>query len=76
MNSLFIAEINMTLVVFLQIILPIGFAFWVRKQNHRFQSNAIKVMLVLGLGSTLGVVVAELGADTVKSLTVCDRYCR
>ena len=42
----------MTLMVFLQIILPIGFAFWVRKQNHRFQSNAIKLMLVLGLGST------------------------
>jgi hypothetical protein len=46
------AEIDMTLVVFLQIILPILFALWVRKQSHRFQSNAIKILLVLGLGST------------------------
>jgi hypothetical protein len=36
----------------MQIVLPIGFALFVRKQSHRFQSNAIKVMLVLGLGST------------------------
>lgn len=42
----------MTMVVMMQILLPIGFALWVRKQSHRFQSNAIKVMLVLGLGST------------------------
>jgi hypothetical protein len=46
------AEINMAMVVMMQILLPIGFALWVRKQSHRFQSNAIKVMLVLGLGST------------------------
>ncbi|HCD29560.1 MAG TPA: hypothetical protein DEQ73_03055 [Phycisphaerales bacterium] len=52
MNPLLIAEINMTMVVMMQILLPIGFALWVRKQSHRFQSNAIKVMLVLGLGST------------------------
>jgi hypothetical protein len=52
MNSFLMAEINMTLVIFLQIILPIVFALWVRKQSHRFQSNAIKVMLVMGLGST------------------------
>tara|TARA_Y100000766_G_scaffold226931_1_gene199934 strand:+ start:1131 stop:1337 length:207 start_codon:yes stop_codon:yes gene_type:complete len=52
MNPLLISEINMTMVVMMQILLPIGFALWVRKQSHRFQSNAIKVMLVLGLGST------------------------
>lgn len=46
------AEINISMVVFMQILLPIGFAIFVRKQSHRFQSNAIKVMLVLGLGST------------------------
>jgi hypothetical protein len=28
------------------------FCLWLRKQSHRFQSNAIKVLLVLGLGST------------------------
>ena len=52
MNSFLIAEINMTLVVFVQLILPIVFALWLRKQSHLFQSNAIKVLLVLGLGST------------------------
>jgi hypothetical protein len=52
MNPLLMAEINMAMVVMMQILLPIGFALWVRKQSHRFQSNAIKVMLVLGLGST------------------------
>ena len=52
MNSILMAEIDMTLVVFLQIILPILLALWVRKQGHRFQSNAIKILLVLGLGST------------------------
>lgn len=52
MNSILMAEIDMTLEVFLQIILPILFALWVRKQSHRFQSNAIKILLVLGLGST------------------------
>ena len=52
MNLFLMAEINMAMVVMLQILLPIGFAFWVRKQSHRFQSNAMKVMLVLGLGST------------------------
>ena len=52
MNSFLMAEINMRLMVFLQLILPIVFALWLRKQSHRFQSNAIKVMLVLGLGST------------------------
>ena len=52
MNSTLMAEIDMTLIVFLQLILPIVFALWLRKQSHRFQSNAIKVMLVLGLGST------------------------
>lgn len=52
MNSTLMAEIDMTLMVFLQLILPIVFALWLRKQSHRFQSNAIKVMLVLGLGST------------------------
>ena len=52
MNPLLMAEINMTMVVMMQILLPIGFALWVRKQSHRFQSNAIKIMLVLGLGST------------------------
>jgi hypothetical protein len=46
------AEINISMAVFMQILLPIGFALFVRKQSHRFQSNAIKVMLVLGLGST------------------------
>ena len=46
------AEINISMVVFMQIPLPIGFAIFVRKQSHRFQSNAIKGMLVLGLGST------------------------
>ena len=51
MNPLLMAEINMAMVVMMQILLPIGFALWVRKQSHRFQSNAIKVMLVLGLGS-------------------------
>ena len=51
-NSILMAEIDMTLVVFLQIILPILFALWVRKQSHRFRSNAIKILLVLGLGST------------------------
>ena len=51
-NSFLMAEINMTLMVFLQLILPIVFALWLRKQSHRFQSNAIKVLLVLGLGST------------------------
>ena len=45
-------EINKSMVVFMQIPLPIGFALFVRKQNHRFQSNAIRVMPVLGLGST------------------------
>ena len=50
MNSTLMAEIDMTLMVFLQLILPIVFALWLRKQSHRFQSNAIKVMLVLGLG--------------------------
>jgi hypothetical protein len=40
------------LVVFLQILLPIAFALWVRRQSQRFQSNALKIMLVLGLGST------------------------
>ena len=52
MNFFLMAEINMAMVVMLQILLPIGFAFWGRKQSHRFQSNAIKGMLVLGLGST------------------------
>ena len=52
MNFFLMAEINMAMVVMLQILLPIGFAFWVRKQSHRFQSNTIKVLLVLGLGST------------------------
>ena len=52
MNSCLMAEINMTLVVFVQLILPIVTCLWLRKQNHRFQSNAIKVLLVLGLGST------------------------
>ena len=52
MNPLLMAEINMTIVISLQILLPIGFALWVRKESHRFQSNAMKVMLVLGLGST------------------------
>lgn len=52
MNSFLMAEINMTLVVFLQLILPVVFALWLRKQRHRFQSSAIKVLLVLGLGST------------------------
>lgn len=52
MNSFLIAEINMTLVVFLQLILPIVTCLWLRKQSHRFQSNAIKVLLVLGFGST------------------------
>ena len=52
MNLFLMAEINMTLVVFLQLILPIVFALWLRKQSHRFQSNAINVLLVLGLGST------------------------
>ena len=56
MNPLLMAEINMAMVVMMQILLPIGFALWVRKQSHRFQSNAIKVMLVLGLGSTPLVV--------------------
>ena len=50
--TVLMAEINMTIMVILQILLPIGFALWVRKQSHRFQSNAIKGMLVLGLGST------------------------
>lgn len=50
--TVLMAEINMKLMLILQILLPIGFALWVRKQSHRFQSNAIKVMLVLGLGST------------------------
>ena len=40
------------LVVFLQILLPIAFALWVRRQGQRFQSDALKIMLVLGLGST------------------------
>ena len=52
MNSTLMAEIDMTLMVFLQLILPVVFALWLLKQSHRFQSNAIKVMLVLGLGST------------------------
>lgn len=52
MNPLLMAEINMTMVVMMQILLTSGFALWVRKQSHRFQSKAIKVMLVLGLGST------------------------
>ena len=51
-HSLLMAEMNMTQMVFLQLILPIVFALWLRKQSHRFQSNAIKVLLVLGLGST------------------------
>ena len=50
--TVLMAEINMKIMLILQILLPIGFALWVRKQSHRFQSNAIKVMLVLGLGST------------------------
>ena len=52
MNSFLMAEIIMTLMVFLQLILPIVTCLWLRKQSHRFQSNAIKVFLVLGLGST------------------------
>ena len=52
MGSLLMAELNMTFVVFLQIVLPIAIALLVRKQSHRFQRNYIKVMLVLGLGST------------------------
>ena len=52
MNLFLMAEINMTLVVFLQLILPIVTCLLLRKQSHRFQSNAIKVLLVLGLGST------------------------
>ena len=52
MNPLLMAEINMTMVVMMQILLPIRFALWVRKQSHRFPSNTIKIMLVLGLGST------------------------
>ena len=35
MNSFLMAEINMTLVVFVQLILPIVFALWLRKQSHR-----------------------------------------
>ena len=52
MNSTLMAEIDMTLMVFLQIVLPIAIALLIRKQSHRFQSNTIKVLLVLGLGST------------------------
>ena len=52
MNSTLMAEIDMTLMVFLQIVLPIAIALLIRKQSHRFQRNYIKVMLVLGLGST------------------------
>ena len=52
MGSLLMAELNMTFVVFLQIVLPIAIALLIRKQSHRFQRNYIKVMLVLGLGST------------------------
>ena len=52
MNSTLMAEIDMTFVVFLQLILPIVTCLWLRKQSQRFQSNAIKVLLVLGLGST------------------------
>ena len=52
MGSLLMAELNMTFVVFLQIVLPIAIALLVRKQSDRFQRNYIKVMLVLGLGST------------------------
>ena len=50
MNSLLMAEMNMTQVVFLQLILPIVICLWLRKQSHEFQRNYIKVMLVLGLG--------------------------
>ena len=46
------AEINKSMVVIMQILLPIGFALFVRKQSHRFQSNAIRLMPVLDLGST------------------------
>jgi len=52
MNSNLMAEIDMTFVVFLQLILPIVTCLCLRKQSQRFQSNAIKVLLVLGLGST------------------------
>ena len=50
MSSLLMAEMNMTQVVFLQLILPIVICFWLRKTSHEFQRNYIKVMLVLGLG--------------------------
>ena len=68
--TVLMAEINMKIMPILQILLPIGFALWVRKQSHRFQRNAIKVMLGAGPRKhTAFVVLAELGADTVKSLT-------
>ena len=60
------AENNAAMVVILQIFLPIGFGLWVRKQSHRFQSNAIKAMLVLGLGST-PLVLWWLNSFLIKS---------
>jgi len=50
MNSLLLAEMNMTQVVFLQLILPIVICLLLRKTSHEFQRNYIKFMLVLGLG--------------------------
>ena len=50
MNTLLLAEMNMTQVVFLQLILPIVICLWLRKKSHEFQRNYIKFMLVLGLG--------------------------